>query len=531
MIRFYLIAPEPSGTNARLGGEGGFVTAVPSAAIATVAALAPADFDVQLCDESIEPVDFATEVDVVGITANVSQAQRALQIADEFRARGKTVVVGGPHVSLAPQIFEGRADSLVIGELESIAEQFFTDMRSGALAPRYQGGKADLTLSPPPRWDLYSNEGATDGLVQTSRGCPFECNFCDVIQYLGRVQRHKRDDQVIAEVQTLYDLGYNSVFLADDNFTVYRKRAKSLLKALAAWNGAEGRDYVRFGTQMSVDVARDPELMSLCNEAGLLNAFIGIESSDAGSLTESRKRQNLQVDLVEECAKVTRAGMQVQSGLMVGFDSDDLSVFQRQFDFAMALPVAKIRLSVLVAPIGTPLYASLLAEGRILTEDLADRVFGTNLTTNMRPAQMSPEDLFIGAKWLINKVFDPDNFFFRLKAMADMLGPPVWVRKGHSARKRRHPSRRRVERAVAGVMRDLNRRDMRIADLILRCFGLMRERPEIRDSINDALGVYLWMLRVYELDGVYERGWAELPAPPFRLTHGSEPTRFRRAFA
>src|SRR5262249_51648305 len=151
-----------------------------------------------------------------------------------------------PHVSLAPELFAGKADCLVVGEFEPIAEAVFADMRSGVLRARYDGAKADLRRSPTPRWDLYPNERAIGGVVQTSRGCPFECHFCDVIQYLGRVQRHKEDAQVIAEIQTLYDRGYNFISLADDNFTIYRRRAKSLLRAISHWNGADERDYVLF---------------------------------------------------------------------------------------------------------------------------------------------------------------------------------------------------------------------------------------------------------------------------------------------
>ena len=327
--------------------------------------VAPPDFQIVLCDEAIQTVDFDADADVVGISANVSQALRAIEIAAAFRKRGKPVIMGGPHVSLAPELFEGRADCLVVGEFEPIADTVFADMRRGALQARYDGAKADLRRSPVPRWNLYPNEKAVGGVVQTSRGCPFECHFCDVIQYLGRVQRHKDDAQVIAEIENLYDLGYGFISLADDNFTVYRRRAKSLLNAIAAWNGAAGRDYVIFATQMSIDAARDDELLALCNDAGLLNVFIGIETNDPESLKESKKRQNLRVDLGAEVRNIVGRGLRVEAGLMVGFDHDDLSAFERQFEFAMSLPVGGFNISVLVAPVGTPLYDAMRAQGRI----------------------------------------------------------------------------------------------------------------------------------------------------------------------
>jgi len=525
MIRLYLIAPRSNALSQYLGlaaGEGGdSIIRVASAPLTTVAALAPADFAVTLCDEALQPIDFDTPADVVGITTNVCQASRALEIADEFRRGGKTVVMGGPHVSLAPEMFDGRADALVVGELEPVAGEFFADMRRRSLNARYQGGKADLALSPPPRWDLYPNDRAAIGVVQTSRGCPFECNFCDVIQYLGRVQRHKANAQVIGEIQTLYDLGYDFVFLADDNFTVYRKRARSLLTALAAWNGSEGRDYISFGTQMSIDVARDAELLALCNDAGLLNAFIGIETSDQAVLAASKKRQNLRIDLVEECKKVVRAGLSIEGGLMVGFDSDDHSAFQRQFDFAMALPVGNFNVSVLVAPVATPLYDAMRAAGRIVSGEMPAQVPSTVLVTNFMPAQMTRAELFVGAKWLINKLLHPDAFYTRLLTMSDLLAPPPWVRRG--GRKLQHPSRKRVEALFSRVMRDLVKRDRRIAALVARCFSLMRARPEIRDGISAALSQYLMTVRSHELTGIYEPHWAQLPAPPFAAATSAAP--------
>ena len=516
-MRLYLISPqsdahhEYSPLAAAAGGER--ITRLASAGIATVAALAPRHFDIVLCDEAVQSVDFETDADVIGLSANVSQAQRALQIADEFRRLGKTVVMGGPHVSLAPELFDGRADSLVVGELEPVAEAFFADMLGGTLQPRYQGAKADLTLSPAPRWDLYPNHLAISGVVQTSRGCPFECHFCDVIQYLGRVQRHKTNEQVLTEIQALYDLGYDYITLADDNFTVYRKRARSLLKAIAEWNGRDGRGYLTFATQMSIDVARDQEILELCNEAGLLNVFVGIETSDPNGLVESKKRQNLKVDLREQCRTIVRAGLRIEGGLIVGFDSDGLSAFQRQLDFAMDLPVGTFAVSVLTAPVATPLYEAMSAAGRIVTDDESAQFPSANLITNFRPAQMSREELYVGAKWLICKLMDPANFETRLRSMAALLAPPPWILRG--GEQRRHQNLRAATGLFSKVMRDLVRRDPRVASLVHNVFALMRERPDIRDGLGDAMSHYLMTLRAYELNGVYDRDWAAMSAPPF----------------
>ncbi|SHN11753.1 B12-binding domain-containing radical SAM protein [Roseibium suaedae] len=465
------------------------VVRVASLAIATVAALIPDGlFDITLCDEEIEFVDLDIDVDVVAITANVSQAQRAIWMAKEFRSKGKTVIIGGPHVSLAPEIFEGVADAMVVGELEPIAEKFFTDLHEGRLEAKYQGHKADMSTTPMPRWDLYPNSRAVSGVVQTSRGCPFECNFCDVIQYLGRVQRHKPDEQILAEISRLYEIGYRHITLSDDNFTVYRKRSKALLTLLKNWNGAEGREPVSFQTQMSIDVARDPELLALCNEAGLRLGFFGIESSSAEALTESKKRQNLRVDLREECEKIVRAGVIPEAGLIVGFDSDGPDCFQRQFDFAMSLPVITFKVAVLVAPISTPLYDEMAKAGRIIESDISAQFpGGSDYQTNIIPARMSREELAEGARWLFESLLRPENVLVRFKRLAELLQPAPWARDDPSHRVSVRPN---ISRAYLSVIAKWSR-DASIRNLIGQVRDLAQERPEIKNDLMDSLSHYL----------------------------------------
>lgn len=259
------------------------------------------------------------------ISVNLSQAVRGIEISRIFREKGKTVIMGGAHFSLAPQLFEQAADCLVVGEFEPVAPLFMAALQAGMLKARHDGSKAALGEARIPCRDLYPNDRALAGVVQTSRGCPFSCNFCDVIQYLGRVQRHKPSKKVIEEVQYLYDLGYRQINLSDDNFTVYRQRTLTLLSTLATWNGADEPEPVTFITQMSIDVAKDPDLFSMFSQAGLRFAFVGIETSSEAA------RQNLRVDLVRQCEKIVEAGGgAIHAGLIVGFDSDDLSCFERQ---------------------------------------------------------------------------------------------------------------------------------------------------------------------------------------------------------
>ncbi|WP_321337451.1 radical SAM protein [Breoghania sp.] len=489
-LRVYLIAPSPDFGQHNLSDDCAVGVSTPfamnaAAGIATIAAYFPEEVELRLCDEIIEPVDYDDPAAIIAISANVAQAPGAARIAHRFRELGRTIVVGGPHVSLAPDMFENIADCLVIGEFEPIADTFMADLLSGALKPRYQGQKADLAKALPPRWDLYRNDRALAGVVQTSRGCPFDCNFCDVIQYLGRVQRHKPPERVLHEVQALYDLGYRQINLSDDNFTVYRKRTEVLLEALADWNGKDGREPVGFLTQMSIDVARHPDLLAACSRAGLRTAFMGIETSNIEALKESRKRQNLRIDLVEQCEKIVSAGVSVQAGLMVGFDSDDLSCFERQRDFVMSLPVINFRVAVLVAPVATPLYEQMEAAGRIVVEPSLAPSTSAIAHTNIEPAQMTREQLTEGAMWLRAELLAPENVIPRFEHYARTLGPRlphlVPAQTGGPSVKA-HPflelfsqmARNRATRRVIECVRELS-----------------EENPLLRADLMQALGMYL----------------------------------------
>lgn len=488
-MNVYLIAPLPS-----FGGD--MVLAdyrlpldepyalIAAAGIATVAAFFDDTFTLRLCDEITEAVDFDDPSEVICISMNVSQAARGIQIARRFRALGRTVVMGGAHVSLDPEAFDGEADCLVVGEFEPVAQRLVDDLRAGTLQPRYEGSKADLALAPMPRWDLYRNDRAISGVVQTSRGCPFECNFCDVIQYLGRVQRHKPPELVIRELQQLYELGYRSINLSDDNFTVYRQRTRTLLQALGAWNGREGREPVQFSTQMSMDIARDPDLLAQCNEAGLRNAFVGIETDSEEALKASLKRQNLRQDLAAQCSRIVSAGVTVQAGMMVGFDSDDLGCFERQFSFGMSLPVVQLRVSVLIAPVATPLHAQLHAQGRLLDDAALDAGAVGSYWTNIQPKHMTRAQLSEGATWLVEALMAPDNVIRRFENYAAILKPaPEHLRQLPGRRGNKVPPM--LQLIQKGAKDPGGRRLLEAVD------ALAKARPEISADLINLLAIHL----------------------------------------
>jgi radical SAM superfamily enzyme YgiQ (UPF0313 family) len=522
MRSFLLVSPRPPWDADFAGidyGEGLVVTRVAPAAIATVAAFAPPGVRPMLVDESIAPVDLDAPADFVGITVNIAQLPRALDLARQFRARGRTVIIGGPHATLDPGAFDGVCDVLVTGEFEGIAEQFYADMQAGALKPRYDGGRADLTTSPVPAWELFDNERALIGVAQTSRGCPFECNFCDVIQYVGRVQRHKTNDQVIAEMQKLYELGYNNIQIADDNFTVYRRRATSLLEALSAWNGRDGRDFVMFGTQISIDIARDDKMLALCAEAGLTNLFIGIESVNEESLKASGKRQNLVSDMGGRVTNVVRHGIDVTAALMLGFDPDTLDIFEQQYDFGMELPVSTFKISVLTAPTATPLHAEMERTGRLVPVEDRNIFPSAELSTNIVPAQMTREELYVGTRWLISRLFHPQAFLHRVDHACRILEPnPLFERASFY----NSPARALSSRLFLRMMHDLARQDPEIAQALRQVSNRMRERPDIAFSLQIMLQNWLLSLSGHVRRGSYDSEWSKLLQPPLSLVKSTD---------
>ncbi len=387
-------------------------------ATVTLAALAEPHFEVQICDENIQTLNRSARPDYVGITGKITQLQRMLELAAHFRERGVRVVIGGPCASLSPQLLEACCDVLVVGEVEPSAEALFRDLARGKPKARYEGARADLSRAPIPRWDLYANDRAMSGTLQTSRGCPFECDFCDVIQYLGRKQRHKPIELILRELDVLYAHGYRSIFIADDNFTVYRARAKELLSAMIDWNKKRADDPLRFITQVSIDAAKDEELLRMCAQANLRQLFIGIETPNAESLKESKKRQNLKIDLHASLLRFVEHGLTLYGGMIVGFDSDGPNIFEAQRAFAQALPIPIYSIGALVAPYATPLHAKMKSQGRLQE---GSEVAAMPWSTNIHPAQMSREELFLGLRWLCNQLYAPQAFGQRVHALIDAL--------------------------------------------------------------------------------------------------------------
>jgi radical SAM superfamily enzyme YgiQ (UPF0313 family) len=389
---------------------------MPNVALPTLAALAPSDADVTIVDERVEDIEpYSSERwDVVGITGYFTHRDRMLELAEVFRRHGNLVAIGGPYATLSSSTVRPHADILFIGEAERTWPQFLSDLRAGSWKSEYREvDTVDLDHSPLPAMGKLKGGAYTTGVVQTSRGCPFECEFCDVIAYLGRRQRYKRPERVVAEIEQLYQLGYREIFLADDNLTAHRKRAKSILEAIRQWNRGKP-ERATFGTQVSIDAARDPVLLDLAAEVGIRQAFIGIETPNHEALRQARKQQNLRPDLIADIRAFQRRGICIEAGIITGFDADTKDSFRVQLEFLQQAGIPAVLVNMLMALDGTPLERRLRAEHRLRTLNEVDGWTDTNII----PKQMTLQELQYGTQWLLNKLYTPDAFLQRVAVLA-----------------------------------------------------------------------------------------------------------------
>lgn len=388
----------------------------PNLSLPTVAGLTPPGHDIRLVDENVEEIDFDIDADVVGVTGYVVHRTRMLEIAAEFRRRGKLVVVGGPYASLCPEELHDHFDVVFVGEAEETWQRFLADWETGAWDSEYrEPSKPSLEDAPLPRFDLLKVDQYRSMTIQFGRGCPYNCEFCDIIVMYGRRPRTKRTAQVLAEIEALHRLGVGNIFVVDDNFIGDKRRAKELLSAIAAWQLEHGFP-VELMTEVTVNVAQDGELLRLLREAHFSTVFIGIESPRAASLQETHKTQNLREGLLESVHRIQNAGIEVMAGMIVGFDHDDPTIFAEQFRF---LDEARIPISMtgmLNAVPKTPLHERLKRAGRLVADTVGDQFVFTNIV----PAGMSRAELYTGYKRLLESLYD--YAAFRRRAMALVLG-------------------------------------------------------------------------------------------------------------
>lgn len=408
---------------------------LPVACLPLLAALTPAEHTVTLIDENVEDIDYdlCASADIVGVTGMIVQRFRMKEIITELKRRGCFVVVGGPWITVQENYFADLADVAFIGEAEETWPQFLTEWAEHRHSRRYeQADKTDMSTVPVPRFDLLKMDDYAVGSIQFSRGCPFTCEFCDIIVVFGRKPRIKTGQQILAEVEALLATGMDTAFIVDDNLIGNKKAIKEVLREVIAWQVAHNYP-MTFVTEASIDLADDPELMQLMVDTNIRVVFIGIETPNEAALRETKKLQNLRkgATMLEKVHTIQRSGMEVWCGMILGFDSDDASIFDAQRAFIKEARIVNAMVGMLAAIPKTPLYTRLLKEGRLDPED--QQPFGTNVI----PLNLSREALRDGYLAVMQDLHNPQAYFDRLDALyLDERIEPEQTRLRHL---RRHP--------------------------------------------------------------------------------------------
>ncbi len=399
-------------------------TVNPPLGLATLAALCPPHWQVRIVDENVESVPMEPEADLIGVAGMGVQFPRQRELLGYYRARGYPVVAGGSYASLCPERYTGLADSIVAGEAEYIWPRFCADFEAGRAAPLYrETGEVDLADSPVPRFDLLRLDAYAAVSMQFSRGCPFRCEFCDIIVMFGRRPRTKSPEQVGRELDALRAHGVSNVFFVDDNLIGNKKKAKELLAYLADYQ--RRHDYAfQFGTEVSLNLAEDAELMRLMREAHFGWVFIGIESPDEASLRGTGKTQNTRRDLLESVRIIYRNGIDVLGGFIIGFDQDDLGTFERQRRFIMSAGIQIAMIGLLTALPRTPLYRRLASEGRLLPE--GEESDNTSARTNFVPKGMDLEAMTDAYRALYRTLVSDRGIADRIRSKLRDLRQPVY---------------------------------------------------------------------------------------------------------
>lgn len=400
---------------------------LPPLGLLTVAALLPKDWSKRLIDVNVQPLQ-STDLawaDCVFIGAMTVQRDSAREIIAQCRQAGVKVVAGGPLFTSEHAQFP-EADHFVLNEAELTLPPFLEDLADGCAKRIYSSPAfADIQQTPTPLWELADLRRYFSMSIQYSRGCPFNCEFCNVTALFGHQPRTKTVSQVLAELDGLYRAGWRGqIFFVDDNFIGNKGRLKrELLPALIDWQ-KRGRG-MPFFTEASINLADDEPLMLQMVEAGFDSVFVGIETPDEAGLTECNKKQNCNRDLIESVKRIQRSGLQVQAGFIVGFDSDTASIFQRQIDFIQQSGIVTAMVGLLQALPGTRLYKKLEGEGRLVGQTTGDNVDGTtNILT-----RMNVDVLHEGYTEILRHIYLPKHYYKRVRTfLREYKRPTIRVR-------------------------------------------------------------------------------------------------------
>jgi len=397
----------------------------------TVAALLPSHWECRLVDLEFEALgdEQLAWADLVLLTGMIVQRRSMQAVLRRCHRLEVRTVVGGPFATSMPETL-GDADHLLLGEAEDVLGEMAADLESGRARRIYrENGKPDMAASPMPRFDLLEPGAYHYLALQFSRGCPYLCEFCDITTLYGRRPRTKTPEQVVAELDAIRRLGYRGrVMFVDDNFIGNRKAVRPVLRAIASWRQRTGAP-IDFFTEVSINLADDPELVELMAEAAFASIFIGIETPSKASLRETRKMQNLRGDPVEQLQRLRRAGLETWGGFVIGFDNDGPGIFDAMIDFVQRAGVAYATVNLLTALPHTPLHERLTREGRLREED----VNGDYMAFSNVVMKLPPETVLEGYARVLETLYTPEVFFERCRIhLADWeerpgLVPASWA--------------------------------------------------------------------------------------------------------
>lgn len=384
----------------------------PPLGLLTISSLLPDSWQRRLIDVNVEilRLDDIKWADVIFLSAMLVQKESLQQIVELCKKEGKCVVVGGPYITTNMEALP-LADHFVLGEAETILSELISDLEQGKAKRFYKAPeRPSLTISPIPDFGLIKLKYYSAMAIQYSRGCPFQCEFCDIIEIYGRVPRTKTNEQLLAELDALLKIGWQGViFIVDDNFIGNKRNVKLMLPELAKWQKLHNYPFT-FITEASLNLAEDEKLLEGMQQAGFRHVFLGIETPVKASLKEAQKPQNLRGDLLDSVRKIQGYGMEVMAGFIVGFDNDPEDIFERQIEFIQdsAIPLAMVGL--LNALPETQLWRRLQHEGRLLMESTGNN---TNCSLNFVP-KMDPTKLIEGYKTIMRTIYNSKEYYSRV---------------------------------------------------------------------------------------------------------------------